>query len=249
MEKMEIILSQKSFIDSYLRLEYIDLMRDCAVFYPEKNYEYAKKGVELLKYSAEIRPKHTRTWIFLGEFINVLIEKEKNPEKRENLIKEAEYCFGKAQELSPRHQEIFVGWAKTYLVAEDYQKMKEKSEECINLNPNTSACYWYLGLSEIHLGQSELAEEHLALAQAPDTLILLNQLVTAYASVENFEKMAIVYQKLIELNPKEPQYHASLAFVYRELGEYEKAKEEALIFLELKPEAREEVELFLKTLK
>ena len=249
MEKMENILPQKSFIDSYLRLKYIEFMKECAGFYPEKNLEYAKKGVELLKESAEIRPKYTRTWIFLAAFTNILIEKEKSLKKREDLIKEAEYYFEKAQELSPKHQEILTEWAKTYLVAKDYEKMREKSQECLNLNLNIRSCYWYLGLSEIYLGQNKLAEEHLALVKAPNTLILLNQLITAYASVENFEKMAMVYQKLIKLNPEEPQYYASLAFVYRELGEYEKAKEQALIFLELKPEAKEEVEFFLQTLE
>jgi len=251
LEEIDNVLSQKSFLDSYLRLKYIEFMKECAAFYPEKNLEYAKKGIELLKYSAEIRPKFTRNWILLGSFTNVLIEREKNPEERKKLIEEAESYFRKAQELSPKHQEIFIEWAKVYLTAEDYQKTKEKSQECLSLNEDIAICYWYLGLSEISLGEDKLAKEHLDLAAKKaypvGSLISLNQLAVAYSIFENYEELAIVYQKIIELKPNEAELHASLAFVYRELKQYEKAIEEALIFLELKPEAKEEVELFLKT--
>jgi len=137
--------------------------------------------------------------------------------------------------------------------------MKELSIECMELNPETSTCYWYLGLSEIFLGEKELAEEHIALASRKEhpvnSLTSLNQLLIAYTSVSDYEKIIGVLEKLIEITPdgKEyyptlSQYHASLAFVYRELGDYTKAREEALIFLKLDPSSKKEVDLFLKTL-
>jgi len=254
LEKMDNLLSKKSYIDSYVRLKYIDFLRECAGIYPQKNYEYAQKGTEILEQNITIRPKFTRNWILLTGFTSVLIEKEKNPEKRTELIEKTEYYLEKAMELSPKHQEVFTEWIKTLLVKGDYQKMKEKSEECISLNKNMAGCYWYLGLSEIFLGENESAQEHLAMASkkryAVDIQTSLNQLSIAYSVTKNYEELVKVYDKLINLNPKEPQYHASLAFVYKELKEYEKARQEAMLFLELNPspEAKKEVELFLKIL-
>jgi O-antigen ligase len=251
-EKMDNLLLKKSYIDSYVRLRYIDFLRECAGIYPHKNYEYAKKGTEILKQNTAIQPKFTRNWILLTGFTSVLIEKEKDPIKRQELIENTEYYLEKALELSPKHQEVFTEWIKTLLVKGDYQKMKEKSEECISLNKKMAGCYWYLGLSEIFLGENELAQEHLAMASQKgykvDILTSLNQLKIAYSSTENYEELVKIYEKLINLNPEEPQYHASLAFVYKNLKEYEKAKQEALIFLDLKPEAKDEVEIFLKTI-
>ncbi len=251
-EKMDNLLSKKSYLDSYVRLKYIDFLRECAGFYPQDGYEYAKKGVEILKHNSKIQPKFTRNWILWGDFNNVLIQKEKDSQAMENLIKEAENCFKKAQELSPKRQETLVGWARTYLASKDYLKTKEKAEECITLNEDTASCYWYLGLSEIFLKQADLAKEHIDLAIKKgyhvNTLTALNQLSIAYGALENYKELVSVYKRLIDFNPEEPQYHASLAFVYKELKEYEKARQEALLFLGLNPEAKEEVELFLKIL-
>ncbi|MEA3344533.1 MAG: O-antigen ligase family protein, partial [Patescibacteria group bacterium] len=252
LDKMDNLLSKKSYIDSYLRLKYIDFLRECAGIYPQNNYEYAKKGVEVLEENIKIRPKFTRNWILLTGFTNVLVEKEKNPIDRTELIGKTEQYIEKAMELSPKHQEVFTEYIKSLLVRGDYQKMKEKSEECISLNENMAGCYWYLALSEIFLGENEPAKEHLEIARekryAVDILTSLNQLKIAYSSTKNYEELVRIYEKLIKLNPKEPQHHASLAFVYKNLEEYEKARKEALIFLDLSPEAKAEVDLFLKTL-
>ena len=256
-EKMESSLDKKSFLNSFYRLEYVEIMKQCAGSHSDKNLEYAERGITLLEESAKAQPKFARTWILLGSFTNVLIEK--NPAQRKELVEKADYYFSKAKELSPKHQEIFIEWSKTYMVAGNYNKMKELSNECVELNPETSTCYWYLGLSEIFLGEKELAEEHITLARRKEhpvnSLTSLNQLLIAYTSVSDYEKIVGVLEKLIEITPDEPkyyptlsQYHASLAFVYRELGDYTKAKEEALIFLELDPSSKDEVDLFLKTL-
>ena len=54
--------------------------------------------------------------------------------------------------------------------------------------------------------------------------------------------------KVIILDPTNPQYRATLAFLYKELGEFEKAREQALEVLRLAPENKGQVEEFLRTL-
>ena len=74
----------------------------------------------------------------------------------------------------------------------------------------------------------------------------LLQLVNAYLKTENYQKLTETYQKLVKLKPKNIQYHISLAVCYKELGDFEKAKKEALKVLELVPESKEAVEEFLQ---
>ena len=66
---------------------------------------------------------------------------------------------------------------------------------------------------------------------------------------ENWEDLAPVYEQLIELRPNEIQFYAALAFTYKELGEYEKAREQALKVIEIDPSKKAETDEFLKTLK
>jgi outer membrane protein assembly factor BamD (BamD/ComL family) len=49
------------------------------------------------------------------------------------------------------------------------------------------------------------------------------------------------------MDPSIPQFHSSLAFAYAKMGESVKARYEAEMFLRLMPEAKDEVDAFLKT--
>lgn len=252
LELMDKVLKENHILNYYSRIKYEGFLQKCSLFYPEKNLEYAKRSVEILKEASNIRPLYTQIWIHLGASINTLIENEKNEERKAELIKEADYSFQKAEELSPKRQEIFIEWAKTAMVTGDFQKMKERSLICLNLNPNIFDCYWSLGLSEIFLGNLKEGKNLLKIAEEKQfssfTLVAFNQLIIAYSYNKNYEELVDVYKKLIDKNPAEPQYHATLSFTYKELGQYEEARKEALIFLKMMPEAKEEVQLFLKTL-
>jgi Flp pilus assembly protein TadD len=57
-----------------------------------------------------------------------------------------------------------------------------------------------------------------------------------------------VFEKLIAINQNNPQYRSSLAYFYRQTGQYEKARIQALKVLELSPESKPNVDAFLKTL-
>ena len=251
---MDRVLPKHTIIDGYLRLKYIDFIRACSKTSTENDLVFAKRGIELLKENAKIMPYYTRNWLFLGALNNVLIAREQNQETKKALIEEGVEYYKKANELSPKRQEVFVEWIKKDLVSGDYQKAREKADKCINLNPNIPECHWFKGVMEIYFNNPDEAKKEFKIAAdfgfGGEDIASLNQLVNAYVFVKNYKELALVYQKLI-LKENIPQYHASLAFVYRELGQYEKAREEALMFLKLMPEVKEvkdEVDTFLKTL-
>jgi tetratricopeptide (TPR) repeat protein len=249
---LEKAFSQKSFLDSYLRLFYVEETKKCLEENSLTSINYMQKGIEALKYVSKVRPLYTRTWILLGSFKTILFANETNPEAKQNLFKEANSDFERALSLGPKHQETLAEWAKLYFAAEDYAKMKELSEKCVSLNPDTNTCYWYLGLAEIALSDKEKGEEHLKTAREKrfpyETGAAYSQLAIVYTKTQNYQKLVSVYESLMSLDPKNIQYYATLAAVYKEMGNYKMAKETALKILDIAPEAKDEVNEFLKTL-
>jgi len=252
LNRMEKILPSSSILDSYLRLKYIDIIQECLKQKPELTFQLSQKATQLLKEVAEMRPYYTRSWLLLGGFTNVLIEKNTRPELAEGLKKEANDYFAKANGLSPKHQEVFIEWIKTDLLTGEYQKAKTKAQKCLDLNEKIGDCWWLKGLSEIYLGEVKKAQEDIKLASQKgypiDSKASLLQLAKVYGETKNYQELVEIYQKLIIMEPSNAQYYAFLAVSYKEIGDFENAKKEALKVLELQPEAREEVEAFLESL-
>lgn len=248
----EKIFNQKSFLDSFLRLKYVSNVKGCENYIKNNEIEYIKKSLDALKYSAKVQPNYTRTWISLGQFNTTLAAAQTDPEIKNALLKESEDYFKKAQELSPERQEVLIGLTETYFVARDYEKMKEKSEECRALNAGNAQCYWYLGLSEILLNNEKKGEQDIETAKEKgysyDNQASYSQLAIAYTVNKNYKKLIPIYNSLLVFDEKNIQYHATLAFIYKEIGDYKKAREEALKIIEISPEAKDDVNAFLNTL-
>lgn len=176
--KMEKVLPQKSFLDSYLRLKYVEIISQCIKEKEDTEKKVLmKKAIALLEEAAKIRPYYTRTWLLLGAYNRDLMKNYGI-----NTAEQTAAAFEKAYQLSPKRAE---------------------------------------------------------------TLIELNN---AYIQTKNYPGLVKTYSALIELEPNNAQNYASLAFVYKELGQIEEAKKTALKIIELFPEHRAEAENFLKTL-
>jgi len=183
---MEKALPQKSFLDNYLRLKYVEIINNCLTNGElEETKPLIEKTIKALEEASKIRPYYTRTWFLLGRYNNLLMANWAG-----NREKEALASLEKAKELSPKRPEII----------------------------------------------EELITTH-------------NLLINAYIETLDYSKLAENYLALTDLEPNNPQNYASLAFVYKELGEIEKAKKTALKIIELFPEHKNEAEEFLKSLE
>ena len=261
-KKMEKIMSQHTFIDNYLRLQYIDLIGLCINTNPKSKLVLSYRAVEILEECTKLRPYYTRSWLYLGTYTNRLVESDPNlsSEAKEELTKKAYSYLEKAHQLSPKRPDIFVAWTKNYLISGRYQEAKEKAEECITFAPDNGNCWWAKSLALIGLNKFDEASKAMETANQKgykvETKKALSQLVGIYASlakntgdVRYYQKLTEIYQKLIKIEPKNFQFHASLSYAYKALKEYDKAREEAIIVMELSPESKANVEEFLKTLK
>jgi len=247
-ETMENILPQKSILDNYSRLKYAEIVNQCI---EEKSLEEAKplaeRTVGLLEEATKIRPHYTRTWMMLGQYNNVLMENW--GEDREE---QATASLEKAHQLSPKRQEVLTEWIKTDILTGQYQKALEKSKECINLNEKLANCWWLAGLSHAYLNDLEEADYYLEIATEKGHPVKSKtswlELTKAYIEIKNYPGLVKAYSELIKLEPDNSQHYASLAFVYKELGQLEEAKKEALKIIELFPEYKAQTEEFLETL-
>ena len=245
--RMENLLAKRSFLDAYLRLKYADIIDEYIKAKPELTISLVQKAIEILKENTNIMPYYTRDWLLLGSYTNILIERGQI-----KLKDEANSYFEKAHQLSPKRQEVFTEWIKTDLLTGEYQKAKERAEKCIALNEKLGDCYWLMGLTQGYLKNFEGLNYYANIAQTKgyDTQSenAFLQLTKVYAQTQNYQDLVKTLTKLISINPNNPQYHASLAAAYQKIGDLEMAKKEAIRVLELQPEAKEEVEMFLKTL-
>lgn len=261
----------KSILDSHLRLVYINTqIGDCGQEIFKKDgavaYYKAKQRLEELM---KIRPYYTRTWLFHMIFVYNIISKDKSisSSQKDELMNEALTSFKKAYELSPKRQPVFIAGAKTYFSMGKTDEAKRLLDECFKADETYPNCYWTK--ANINLASGELEEGTETIKYALEKGYYdsndseLNNFINYYSQlsdkatgkkkIEYYNLLVMLYKNLISIPApfgKTPDFqpHASLAFIYKELGQYSKAREEADIVLKLSPESKQVVEEFLKTL-
>jgi len=263
---MEKTIKENSIIDHYLRLNYINIIGAC-ISLPDNQLPLGLKAIQILEENTKIRPNYTRNWLFWGGYANFLVEavpqklEKLNPGLTEKYKKQALFALEKAFQLSPKRQKIIAEMARAEIINGNYQKAVERTEECIKIKNTFVDCWWKNALANIYLGNFEKADKAIEkvkeLGYDTESKKSLVQLLQAYIAFsqkkktkEVYKRLAEIYEKAIALDPGPGsfQYYASLAYVYKVLGEYQKAKEKALKVLEFSPESKKAVEEFLKTL-
>jgi len=223
-------------LGAYSALIYSDIVKKCAN--SGKEVEYSRAALEALKRGSIIQPKFTRTWLLMGAFLNVLAAKEENKDNKNKLLWEARGYFETALKLSPKRNEIVLEQEKNYLLAEDYQMMINLAERCIAIDTKEGGCYWYLGIAQIFLGDQENGKKNTELAKEngyndPQYL----QLGVAYISQKNYKDAARAYELLLKNHSENASYHATLALLYKQIGEYKAAADEAMKVFQLQPDS------------
>ena len=169
----------------------------------------------------------------MGTYYNILLENYQTayPEFVETWIKEANNSFEKAVQLSPKRQEIYIGWASAYLVTGDYEKAKEKAQKCLDLNQELGDCWWLMALININKNEIDKAEENIKIAEQKNyeigSEISLLQLRKAYLKIENYQKACGINYRLTEINIDSVQYYLDAFVCYLNNKDFEQAKKTA----------------------
>jgi O-antigen ligase len=234
LRRMENIFPSDTFLNDYLRANYIEVINVYVLREPTKAIELIPKGIKIMKSTIEIRPNYTRYWIMLGNYHNILLENYQDiyPKLAEKWKNEADYAFGKALELSPKRQEILINWSKTYFLTGDYKTAEEKIQKCIELNPEYGACWWNLALINVKENNIEEAKKNIEIARSKNYPIDNNEiqlldLKRAYLSLENYEQYL---EEICELNYKlvlttrKIDYKLNLLTCYIKTNNFEETK-------------------------
>ena len=260
---LEKAISRGSFLAHYSRLKFSHSVQQCINRHQmgdQKEIEYAHKVINYLEQNTKERPLFIKNWFIMATHANFLLAKTKKLGLDKELVKKADFSLKKAQDLAPKRTDLLSEHARFYNLTGQYQKALEKTEKCLFLYENHGFCWWQKGLAEIYLGEIEKGEKSIARAQENgypvNSKSSILDLVRAYGTLakqtekkECYQALEWCYKELIKKEPNFPQWHASLAYVYFKLGDFEKAKKEALILLELSPQSKKEVEEFLKLLE
>ena len=136
----------------------------------------------------------------------------------------------RALKIAPTFVRTYYEVAQAYLNKKDYAKAIESFKKAAELNPKVGVSYWYLGATQMESGDTQNGLK--SLEQAIQNGYGPNEgdyqrLLGVYLKLNDFNKLASIYEKLVSINPNNPQYHASLAVAYAKIGKIDAAVAEA----------------------
>lgn len=215
-----------------------------------KDPKYIIYAIDEVKKSAENRPNDYLPNLYLSR-LNILLGKDdaSSPYNDTALV-----YAEKAIKLSPTFVRAYHETGQVYLNKKQYEKAALEFQKAAELNPDVGVSFWYWGMVELQLQNfdkaAEIFEKALT-APYPNTDISENDLVgitKLYLDRNNFNMLAVIYERLINLKPDNPNYRASLAYVYAKLGRVNEALEQARIAVKLDSGFEAEAREFVKAL-
>jgi tetratricopeptide (TPR) repeat protein len=107
----------------------------------------------------------------------------------------------------------------------NYAQAVNLYQECLRINPKSSAIHFQLSKVYRLVGEPDLATEHarLAVAVSPDNKWYLEELATNYQLAHKFDSAIIVYQRLLKNNEGDFNVVFLLAALYEQTGKYKDA--------------------------
>jgi O-antigen ligase len=210
-----------------------------------QDVEDQKEIHSILKKVIEKRPLYLRAYTSLGLTTIRIIN---DSEDRKELMDEAINSYHTTTEISPYRYFSYKNLAVLYLYSGDFKKAKENAEKCLTLKEDNE-CLFAQGVSLFALGKENASD---ALKRCDkdkyDVVRRLESILNYHILEEESETLILFYLLLIEEKPDNPQYYSSLAAAYKNIKNYEKAREYALKALELEPRAVNTVNNFLDSL-
>ena len=157
----------------------------------------------------------------------------------------------KALALSPTFVRTNYEIAQAYLNKQDKTKAAEYFKRAVELNPEVGLSLWYWGIIEFDRGNEKLGVD--LIGQALDKGFIGSEsdylkMITVFYRKGDYNKLVLLYQKIIVLNPNNPQYHASVAVAYAQVGKIDEAVAEARIAAKLSPEFEPEARRFVQSI-
>ncbi|OGN13116.1 MAG: hypothetical protein A3J47_01340 [Candidatus Yanofskybacteria bacterium RIFCSPHIGHO2_02_FULL_43_22] len=184
-----------------------------------------------------------------GSRLNIMLGQHE-PESLYN-DKSLEYSL-KALELSPTFVRTYFEIAQAYLNKKDLVKAVEYFQRAVDLNPDTGISHWYLGVAKIQAGDKngiknlekslEVKNEYIASEQD------YTRMLSVYIESKDYLNIAWTLERLVAVNPINPQHYASLATAYVNLRRIDDAVAMARRAVQVDPSFEPDARMFLQSL-
>jgi len=204
-------------------------------------------AVENIKKNADESPQDYLPYLYLSR-LYIMLGKGDPVSSYNDLALENSL---KALEISPTFVRTYYEIAQAYLNKKDYAKAAEWFEKVVELNPDVPLSKWYLGITLVEGGRTSEGLKVIEESKYPykGAEIDLLRMVNIYVGLNDFKKLAELFEALTVLKPKDPQNFASLAAAYKQIGEREKAIRAAEAAAKLDPSFAKEAQDFINSLR
>ena len=162
---------------------------------------------------------------------------------------EAERVLREAAQISPSMQFIYFGLAEVYRATGNLEKALEVSRRAWELDPTyreAAANLWHVAIFAKRPDIVSAVRASLDLNSLDESR--LRQLGLAYQLSEQYAPGLEIYNRLIQINPKNAEYRVARSTLLAYLGKLEEARREAKAALRLNPALEQEAREFFESL-
>ncbi len=195
--------------------------------------EMVSLTLDELKKETERMPNNIMPHLFLGTFLQQI-----------GKVDDGIVELKKAQELSPRKQDILLQLGSAYLDKADYSTALDLFKEAYELEPAYSQAQKGYAVAAIYAGKEQIAKD-LYGGELPAE----PSFADAYVTKKQYGKAVSLWEKIVQENPDNYQYRLYLGANYLTIGRSDLAMQQLDKAAEINPEVKDQVEYYLQQIK
>lgn len=151
-------------------------------------------------------------------------------------------------ELSPTKQSIMIVLANVYINMGDYEKALIYLKKAYDLDPSFGDVALMYAVGAVYSGDMKLAED-LLVPNYGSTLVYDQNLINAYITTKQYDKIIEIFENHIKNNPNDFQARLSLAATYLEAGYRTKSISIIQEMIEINPDFKGQGEYYISEIK
>ncbi|MGH9554327.1 MAG: tetratricopeptide repeat protein [Terriglobales bacterium] len=161
--------------------------------------------------------------------------------ERQNDFSAAEQEFRKAADLDSRSVEAVAGLVNVYMRSKRLPEAEAALRQYIQLNPASPQARVQLGRVLVAQGKNDegLAELKAGLESSPNDLSALREMAQLSLAAKSYEQAASYYGRLVQAEPRNPEYRHGLGASLMKLGRYPEAEQQLIAAVTLKADLPE----------
>lgn len=214
-------------------------------------------AIEDVKKNTVENPRDYLPLLYLSRLYITLGKEDPKSPYNDSALQES----AKALEISPTFVRTYYEVAQAYLNKQDFDAAFTWFKKARDLQPEVGITYWYMGVvrsqEATQRNDATMLREALGyMATALEKGYALSEgdtqkLVNLYLQIGDLKTVAALFEELVRINPKNPQYWSSLATVYARVGRTADAIAAARQLLVLSPgdaAVKAQVDAFIRNL-